>query len=188
MLRLNRIVGCVARSTTTPLATFLRSSHRCYHTDHTNAASPTEAQKDIHQMLNTPSWSIRTLLDPRPDAEPVTDDAVLDRVLRLAGLDVDSSPEEREGLARDLTALRHFVQHVQDAKIPPDTEPLARLCEWHWTPEAADTTTPSIEAEVHGRALLKHAARLASDTYYTAPAPTSFTFQYDSVITDDPET
>jgi hypothetical protein len=77
--------------------------------------------------------------------------------------------------------MRHFVQHVQDADIPADTKPLARLCESDWSPDVqqpvAATTTATMSSEKRNRDLLPHATKLEAFVYYTVPAPAAMTTQ-----------
>ncbi|KAI9594329.1 hypothetical protein BDF19DRAFT_423747 [Syncephalis fuscata] len=133
----------------------------------------TENGEDQNGLLETTQQTIET-----------EDKRVLHRVLRLSCLnaDTDDSLSRKTTIARlnrDLDALRHFVQHVQDAKIPKDTKPLARLCEWPWSPTDINgindindnSLSQSSSSEERNRALLKHAAQSKTLIYYDVPAP-----------------
>ncbi|RKP08152.1 hypothetical protein THASP1DRAFT_30049 [Thamnocephalis sphaerospora] len=166
----------------------LCSTSKTQRPDELNSAGKTAV------LLEKPLWSVRALLEPKSATSDAAaaDQELLDRVLRLSGLNAEQRPEERVALSRDLAALRHFVQHVQDAKVPADVKPLVRLCEWDWAPEAAfpdpsteiatqasdnSVTAAEEEEEEQGRALLRHAARLESSVYYTVPAPAAMAQQ-----------
>ena len=94
----------------------------------------------IASLLETPAWSVRSLL-PNPDATPPPEDTVtkekLHHLLRLSALPPPKTEKEEAKLLKTLQAQIHFVKEIQKVDTT-GVEPLRAI---------RDETAAAIEEE-----------------------------------------
>jgi Asp-tRNA(Asn)/Glu-tRNA(Gln) amidotransferase C subunit len=114
---------------------------------------------------------VKTLTEVPNDKEATEEISVeqMSHLHKLAQLKLPENPKQIEQLKEDINHIAHFIKHVKNASIPPDTEPLAGL----WQDHVGQTLRPDepifTEEHARGRELLQHAKK-TSGNFYVAKA------------------
>lgn len=118
-----------------------------------------------------PTWSVKALTD-LPDGAAESEEISLDRLAhlhKLAQLTMPENARQVEQLKDDINHIAHFIKHVKNAKIPPNTEPLASLWQGHIGQTLRPDEPMYTDDEVRGRDLLKHAKKTSGHFYVARP-------------------
>jgi Asp-tRNA(Asn)/Glu-tRNA(Gln) amidotransferase C subunit len=114
--------------------------------------------KTLFTQPKEPTWSVKALTD-LPEGAAESEEITLDRLAhlhKLAQLTMPENARQVEQLKDDINHIAHFIKHVKNAQIPPNTEPLASLWQGHIGQTLRPDEPMYTEDEVRGRDLLKH--------------------------------
>ncbi|MCJ1243985.1 hypothetical protein MMC30_001182 [Trapelia coarctata] len=117
---------------------------------------------EIEELLATPSWSVKSLLDThkKPESDASITQKQLHHLLRLSALPLPKSPEEEEEMIKTLESQLHFVQAIQGVDTT-GVEPLRSIRDE--TEEAKKenaVTLESMKEELSKEEVVGHSRRI----------------------------
>jgi len=126
-----------------------------------NYSAPLKSS-EIEELLATPSWSVKSLLDThkKPASDPTITQKQLYHLLRLSALPLPKSTEEEQEMIKTLESQLHFVQAIQSVDTT-GLEPLRSIRDETKQAEKENAVTlESMNEELSNEEVVGHSRRI----------------------------
>ena len=125
---------------------------------------------EIEELLVTPSWSVKSLLDThkKPESDATVTPKQLHHLLRLSALPLPRSMEEEQEMIKTLESQLHFVQAIQSVDTT-GVEPLRSIRDETKEAEKENAVTlESMKEELSKEEVVGHSGRIRRKKSATA--------------------